>query len=223
MEKKICKICKIEQKKSEFHKRKDSKDGLRNECKKCTRVRINEYRKNNTDKINNWNRETYYRNIENHKKTKKKYRENNKETQKILAKKYRENNKEKIKKYYQNNRDKILKKISQRKKERRNNDTMFNLITRIRARFSIFLKSCNITKKNKTFEIIGCSPEFLKEHLEKQFKEGMNWDNRDKWHIDHIIPLSSANTEEEIYKLCHYTNLQPLWAEDNIKKSNKIL
>ena len=51
----------------------------------------------------------------------------------------------------------------------------------------------------------------------------MSWDNYGDWHIDHIIPLSSAKTEEEIYKLAHYTNLQPLWAEDNIKKSNKIL
>jgi hypothetical protein len=61
------------------------------------------------------------------------------------------------------------------------------------------------------------------EYLGDLFTEKMNWDNYGKWHVDHIIPLSSANTEEEIYKLCHYTNLQPLWAEDNIKKSNKII
>jgi hypothetical protein len=80
-------------------------------------------------------------------------------------------------------------------------------------------------KKSKTFEIIGCTPEFLKEYIEKQFIKGMEWSNHSVygWHIDHIIPLSSANTEEEIYKLCHYTNLQPLWAENNLKKSNKIL
>ena len=51
----------------------------------------------------------------------------------------------------------------------------------------------------------------------------MSWDNYGKWHIDHIIPLSSANSEDDIYKLCNYTNLQPLWAEDNLKKSNKKL
>jgi hypothetical protein len=58
---------------------------------------------------------------------------------------------------------------------------------------------------------------------EEKFTEGMSWDNKNEWHIDHIIPLSSAQTEEELYKLCHYTNLQPLWAEDNLRKSNKIV
>ena len=73
--------------------------------------------------------------------------------------------------------------------------------------------------------MIGCTPEFLKEYLEKQFKSGMTWKNHSLkgWHIDHIIPLNSAKTPEVVEKLMHYTNLQPMWAEDNIKKSNKIL
>ena len=80
-------------------------------------------------------------------------------------------------------------------------------------------------RHNKTFIIIGCIPEYLKEHIENQFTDGMCWENYGLygWHIDHIIPLSSANTEDEIYKLCHYTNLQPLWAEENMKKSNKLI
>jgi hypothetical protein len=79
-------------------------------------------------------------------------------------------------------------------------------------------------KKNNTFDIVGCSPIFLKEHIEKKFTEGMSWSNRGLfgWHIDHIIPLSSAKTEEEIYKLCHYTNLQPLWVKDNLKKGKTL-
>ena len=94
----------------------------------------------------------------------------------------------------------------------------------MRSRLCNYLKSNNITKKNKTFDIVGCTPEFLKEHLENKFKEGMSWENHDLygWHIDHIIPLSSAKTEEEIYKLCHYSNLQPLWAGDNLSKGNKV-
>jgi hypothetical protein len=63
----------------------------------------------------------------------------------------------------------------------------------------------------------------LKQHLENQFQSGMNWKTYGKygWHIDHIIPLSSAKTEKELYKLCHYTNLQPLWAKDNLIKGNR--
>jgi hypothetical protein len=92
----------------------------------------------------------------------------------------------------------------------------------MRCRIHSFLKTKNITKENKTFKIVGCSPQELKEHLEKQFVSGMTWENRINWHIDHIIPLSSAGTIEEFYTLCHFTNLQPLWVEDNLKKSNKI-
>jgi hypothetical protein len=93
----------------------------------------------------------------------------------------------------------------------------------MRGRLNHFLTKNNLTKTNKTFEIVGCSPQFLKEYLEKQFIDGMTWENRSEWHIDHIIPLSSAKTEDELYRLCHYTNLQPLWAEENLKKSNKII
>ena len=72
---------------------------------------------------------------------------------------------------------------------------------------------------------MGCSPKELKIYLEGQFTEGMSWDNhkRTGWHIDHIIPLSSAKTEEEVYRLCHYTNLQPLWCNENYKKGKKLI
>jgi hypothetical protein len=70
--------------------------------------------------------------------------------------------------------------------------------------------------------MLGVSyPEFIS-YFERLFVEGMSWDNHGEWHIDHIIPLSSVNTEEELIKLCYYTNLQPLWAEDNLKKGSKI-
>ena len=79
-------------------------------------------------------------------------------------------------------------------------------------------------KTNKTFKMVGCTPKFLKEYLEKKFKPGMTWDNHtiNGWHVDHIIPLDSAKNEEDVKRLMHYTNLQPLWALDNIKKSNKF-
>ena len=63
----------------------------------------------------------------------------------------------------------------------------------------------------------------LKEHMERQFIKGMNWENRDQWHIDHIIPLATAQCEDDVIRLNHYTNLQPLWAEDNLSKGSKII
>ena len=88
-----------------------------------------------------------------------------------------------------------------------------------------YLRLKGLTKTNKTFTIVGCTPAELKIHLEKQFKPGMTWWNHTPkgWHIDHIIPLASAETIEETEKLSHYTNLQPMWAKENMKKGNKIL
>jgi hypothetical protein len=143
-------------------------------------------------------------------------------------KKYREKNKEKIKKYlidYQkNNKDKLNQSNRLRKKERLKTDEIFKLKNNVSHRVRMYLKTKSIIKSDNTFNIVGCTPEFLKKHLEIQFIDGMSWENHGYygWHIDHIIPLSSAKTEDEIYILCHYTNLQPLWAEDNLKKSNKI-
>ena len=90
------------------------------------------------------------------------------------------------------------------------------------------IKDCfkrkSIIKNEKSEEILGCNIDFFQKYLLKTYKKnyGIEWDGIEKVHIDHIIPLSTANTEEEVIKLCHYTNLQLLKAKDNLKKSNKI-
>ena len=205
MEKKVCSKCKEEKEVCEFTKNVSRKDGYQSQCKNCKK----EWKLNNREHVleyhKNWRQSNPNYN--------KKYKEQNKEKLTISNKNYREKNLKKILKYN-----------SEYKKKRRNSDPFYNLISNIRSRISTFLKLKNISKNNKTFEIIGCTQELLKEHIEKQFTKRMSWDLMGKHiHIDHIIPLSSAKTEEEVYKLCHYTNLQPLWAEDNLKKSNKIL
>ena len=72
------------------------------------------------------------------------------------------------------------------------------------------------------FDMLGYTVEQLEQHLKSKFEPGMTWENHGIWHIDHIIPLSSAKTIENMYKLCYYTNLQPLWAHENFSKGNKI-
>ncbi len=107
------------------------------------------------------------------------------------------------------------------KKERAENP-IFAMKFRIRALIAGSLKNKNYTKKSRTHEVLGCDYETFTAYLEAQFVDGMNWDNRDKWHIDHIIPIASAQTEEDVLSLNHYTNLQPLWAIDNMKKGAKM-
>ena len=133
-------------------------------------------------------------------------------TESILYKtnEYKKNNKDKIKEY--NNREEV------------------KLANRVRKRIKRALK--NNIKFGKIKELIGCSVAELKQHLERQFYtnsktgEQMTWDNYGfyGWHLDHVIPLASFNLidREQVLKACHYTNLQPLWAKDNLQKGKKI-
>ena len=225
MKTKICKKCKEEKEVCEFGYHSSTKDNLRTSCKVCRKLEGGLYRELNTEKrkqtVKNWysknptyNKEYYLNNTEKVNKTNKNWYELNKEKSRENNKIWLESNKEKMKEYNRNYM-KIVRETKPLKK------LQFN----IRSRFYNILKTNKIPKINKTLDVIGCSLEFLKEYIEKQFILGMSWENygRYGWHIDHIIPLSSAKTEDEILKLCHYTNLQPLWAEDNLRKSDKIL
>lgn len=105
------------------------------------------------------------------------------------------------------------------KRNRRNNDPLFRLGDNISRLIRKSIRIGGYTKKSKTYKILGCSYEDFKEHIESQFQEGMTWENIGrKWHLDHIIPVSSHNNEDELIKLNHYTNFQPLWGEDNMSK-----
>ena len=130
--------------------------------------------------------------------------------------------KETRKKYLQSDEGKAI--YNKYFKERRKSDPIFKLANTARTRIVSFLKTHNINKKRSTAQIVGCSPEFLKKYLENKFTSGMTWQNHGRygWHIDHIVPLASAKTTEEMKKLMHYTNLQPLWAIENLKKKDKI-
>ena len=217
METKICSKCKVEKDICEFNNRNTSKDGKRSSCKKCDFEDVEKWRQNNKEKTKQQKQRYLKKHCQENLNRGKKYRENNKEKNLTRIRNWRENNKQYFITYYQENKSKITKQYSKRKKI----DILFKLSSLYRSKINKILGS---NKNTATFEIIGCSPQELKKHLENQFIVGMSWDNHGLfgWHIDHIIPLSSAKTEEEIYKLCHYTNLQPLWAKDNLAKSNKL-
>jgi hypothetical protein len=120
--------------------------------------------------------------------------------------------------------DKKCKKYDvqrKRKKERECPLTYFKQLIRQSVRKAINRKK--YSKKSKTYIILGGEWEVVKLHFESLFQPGMSWDNYGQWEIDHIIPLAIANTEDEVIKLCHYKNLQPLWKVDNIKKGTMFI
>jgi hypothetical protein len=209
---KICSVCKIEKELCDFNRNSRSKDGHKSLCRNCQKLETKQYKDKNRDKINEKARTSYHLNPKIQREREERWKQNNPEAYKVSIYK-------KHKKWVENNKERRRKYNNSYNSERLKNDILFKLARNIRIRINRFLKN----KTNKSNDILGCSILTLKNHLEHKFIENMSWDNYGDWHIDHIIPLSSAKNEEEIYRLCHYTNLQPLWAEDNLKKSNKIL
>jgi hypothetical protein len=217
----VCTKCKIEKENCEFTFHKGTQKYV-SRCKLCVKEYMINYYDKNKKKLLERSNLYYKENIEEKLVYSKKYREIN--VDKIKIKKqsedYLKKNRDRVNEWRQNNKE----KRNFYEKNRRKNDSMVRLTQYLRGRTGFYFKKMGINKEDKTFNIIGCSLVFLKEFIEKKFTEGMSWELMGKYiHIDHIIPLSSAKTEDELYKLCHYTNLQPLWAEDNLKKSNKIL
>lgn len=140
----------------------------------------------------------------------------------IIRAKYREYSKN----FY--NKSTTRAKINERRKQRRKTDINFAIESSLRARLHKALNAKGAKKAIKTFELLGCTSEQLKQYLESQFQEGMSWNNygygSDKWNIDHIKPCDSFDLIQiEQQRECfHYTNLQPLWQPDNLQKSSKI-
>jgi hypothetical protein len=188
---KVCTKCKVEKPFGDFHRDNSKKTGRRNRCKEC----VKKYQQENTDKIRGYDKKYYQENANRIKERRKQYRQEN-------ADKVRE-----TKKQYQN--------------ERRNSDPLYKMIHNLRRRVYSYCRAIKVNKSTRTKQMIGVDLTIFKSYMESKFQEGMTWENYGQWHIDHIKPLSLATTEQEVVELNHYTNLQPLWAVDNIKKSNK--
>lgn len=109
------------------------------------------------------------------------------------------------------------------KKQKKAKDPVFAMAERLRNRLYIVMKNSGFKKNSRTEKMLGCSFKQFTKHIERQFTDGMSWDNRSEWHLDHIIPLSCATTIEGLEKLSHYTNIRPLWAADNLAKSNNLV
>ena len=230
---KVCKICNLEKEFNCFNIKKNNKDGLNTKCKLCEKEYNKNYYKSNTEYFKKHNKKWNDDNrlIKNEKA--KSYYIENKELCSEKSKIYRDNNRDKLnsnKRNWENNRPVSEKRIYRNyyNKLKKDTDPLYKLKCNTRSYLSMVLRKFGFEKNNKSIEIIGISFEEFKLYLESKFEDWMNWDNRGLyngelnygWDIDHIIPISSAKTEDDIIKLNHYSNLQPLCSKINrdIKK-----
>lgn len=196
MEKKICGVCKQSKYLDEFYKDKRGTNGVAGKCKICKKIHGNKHYLDNKG---------YYA------LKKKIWNKNNIENISKYNKLYNKENKDKIR-LYENERYRNVPEYKVRK--------IIN--NYIKYGIKEILKG-NFPKSENTQQILGCTFEEFKIYLESKFELWMNWDNHGLyngelnygWDIDHIIPISSAKTEEDVYKLNHYTNLQPLCSKIN--------
>ena len=160
-----------------------------------------------------------------HKKKCKEYYQKNKEKAKARALKWRKENYEKSCAINKKSATKYAKsgKAWERQKERYHTDPNFKLTVLLRQYSNQVTKSVKQQKELRSLEYLGCTIEEFKTHIESLWLDGMTWGNHGEWHIDHKIPLDYfIKNEDDPWKANHYSNLQPLWAEENIRKGNSI-
>lgn len=224
---KTCTICLESKTYESFHRQASRKDGYANWCKPCKSDRKKQdymknkpailaklklYREANPDKVSQAKKRCYLNKRDEYRdRAKLRYEEKRLDILEYSAK-YRELNK-----------TAIAERNSSYVRRRMKEDHLFRLAYTVRNRIFIAFRAKSLRKGTKTRDMIGCDWETLKVHIESKFKPGMTWDNRSEWHIDHIRPLASANDADELHQLCHYTNLQPLWAAENLSKGAKLL
>ena len=185
------------------------------------------YEKSDKEKLKKDRNKWYHNNKENYKDKFKEYREKVSEHQKEYQKEYYDKNRDKLnsnsRKYYRDNIEKIKERVKNTTKDRLKNDPLFKLKYSIKRTIKNGIKRKNFKKKSQTIEILGCSFDEFKIYLESKFEPWMSWDNYGKyngefqhgWDIDHVIPLNEAKNEDDVVKLCHYKNLQPLCSKEN--------
>lgn len=144
---------------------------------------------------------------------------------------WQKDNRDRLNDYHQKWREKNIDKHREYKrkyeKHRKDTDPLYKLISNFRTAIYQVLKESNVEKNGHYFDVLQYSPEELIIHLENQFKEDMTWDNYGVWHVDHKLPITSFDIQEigdeEFMKCWCLDNLQPMWGEENIRKSNKVL
>lgn len=230
---KKCNFCLLDKEIEEFPKKG-------NRCKKCTADYKKEYAKRNIYKIKKQQKKWYEENSDKIKENVKKYEKENLENIKLYRKnyndenyndeyhrEYRLKNKQKIseykKEYYKNNKIRLnIKRKEYKNISNKNENLYLKLKYAVKGIIINSLKNGDVKKVKSFDEILGCNYEEFKLYLESKFTPEMNWGNYvTYWNLDHIVPISWAKTEQELYDLNNYTNFQPKYWLENKQKSNK--
>ena len=226
--KKECIKCNVEKEinSDNFKVDKRCSDGCSNVCKECYNAYRREGKKWEKEKekmrqyMKKKRKDPEFRKLQSQRKKERRITDD--EYRKRENKKQRKREKER-RRTDDEYRRRVNREIYERRKERMKSDPVYRFKFKIRKRIRIILKERGYTKKSKTHEILGISYEEFSLYMERQFVKGMSWDNYGEWHIDHIIPLATAQCENDVIRLNHYSNLQPLWAHDNLSKGSKII
>lgn len=224
---KTCTKCNATKPVSEFKKDNRLKDGRGSLCKQCAAQYSKRYVSEHKEETKEYQVRYRIEKASSIREQRKQHYETNKERIATYRSRWANDNKERLKiyrrEYSVKNREKIRKRHSEYVKNRREYDKTFDSIIRTRSRLRKLIKSRGGKKDKHTAEIIGCSRETLWDYLLFTWKEnyGTEW-NGEPYHIDHFIPLASAKNPKEVEELCHYSNLQMLTPEDNMKKGATI-
>lgn len=229
MEQKRCTDCSAYKDASEFPTRKGKTEGslrVSKKCRCCFRLAARQYTASRPAES-----------IAAERNKAKMYREKNREaciarqktwaiknSQKVAEKKraWAKANPKKVKELARASYLRNKENLSEARRVRYREDPLFALKIVLRNRLSRLLRMKSRPKTFSGQEVLGCSISQLYEHLQNQFAPGMSWENRGTWHVDHVVPLSSAKNESDLKALCHFSNLQPLWGRDNISKGAKV-
>jgi len=217
MEKK-CTKCGEVKSLDEFGNSKCRKDGKQYKCKVCCK----EYQINNKEKISQYRKDYRKENKDSIKSSKQLYYSNNKEKIKEYSKEYYKFNQEKIDKKKKEWRDKNRRKINKYKNLRKEKDPLFKLSGNIRRLLLQSLKNQGYKKNTKTYNILKCDFNFFMKWINSIASNGHTYGIGDL-HLDHVIPISLAETEDEAYLLNHYSNYQLLSADENLTKGNRYI
>lgn len=211
-----------------YTRNENRRGGLETRCKTCIRSKTKKWANDNEEHVKEYKKRERElpENKEKAKEYNKEYREKNREELNQQNREYYEKNKDSYKKKSQEYRIKNREVLNAQQRQKRKEDPIFKITNNIRKSIQSYTRIKNFEKTSHFNDYIGCTPLEFRSHIESLFQPGMTWENcgkgKGKWNLDHNIPLDTAQTIEELYRLNHYSNIRPLWSEYNNLKSNML-